>query len=403
MRIGVYVQTWHVGGVATFCFRLAQGLHYLGHTPLLILGTPFGKRDAEGKRAYERLVSDRHFPIVCLHLNAFHPKERPWRAADKIAALGCEVLFLSAHRSLAEACARLRTETCMVGVAHTDDEETYAEFQACERYCEAYSAVSRAIFQRLSSLSKKSPPLPIEQIAYGVPTREGLRPAPESSQSRVLTVCRLEQEQKRVLDLPIIWKEYRQKGGRGTLTICGSGKESVRLRQAFDKEIERGLVDLRGAVPLELMSSVYAQHDVLLSVSAYEGLPIAVLEGAAEGLYPILSRTRSGHEEILDRLGEGRLCAIGDTGGFATALSEITSQLEHIRGLRPLLQERARKHFNLDNMVKAYAKLATEAITARSSPIHDSSNPLTLPKQKVDFLRRFIRRWQYSRHHGWRV
>src|SRR5438128_452715 len=101
MKIGVYVQTWHVGGVAAFCERLSRGLHDLGHSVCLILSTPFGKRDSAGRRAFEKLVRESPFPIICLHLSRFHPRERPWRAADAIAALGCDTLVLSSHGPLA--------------------------------------------------------------------------------------------------------------------------------------------------------------------------------------------------------------------------------------------------------------------------------------------------------------
>jgi glycosyltransferase involved in cell wall biosynthesis len=295
MKIGVYIQTWHVGGVAAFCARLAEGLVALGHLPVLVLSTPFGKRDAAGRSAYERLLREARFPVVCLHLNAFHPKERPWRAADQIAALGCDALILNSHAPLAGAWARLGLTLPLVAVAHNDDEYTYAEFRACAAACDAYVGVSAAICRELEALAPPAAPLRLRHIPCGVPIPiTGLSSAPPSA------------PQARVLDLPPIWERYRRGGGQATLTICGSGSEEAALQQAFAGEIVQERVTITGAVPLDRMPAIYAEHDVLLSVSAYEGLPISVLEAAIEGLYPVLSRIRSGHPEIVEESESGR-------------------------------------------------------------------------------------------------
>lgn len=399
MNIGIYLQTWHVGGVAAFCQRLACGLRELRHSPCQILATPYGKRDEAGRLAYERLLETAPFPIHCLHLNAFHPRERGWRAADQIASLKCEVIFLSAHQALRGSLPRLRETAALIGIAHTDDEDSYQDFRAAEPYCTAYAGVSAAIFEALQSQRKVLPSTTIRRIPYGVPMASTTTTTP-TGPARILTVCRLVQGQKRVLDLPFIWRQYIAKGGNGTLTICGHGEASTRLQAAFAREMQTGQVRLIGAVPLERMPEVYANHDILLSVSAYEGLPLVVLEAAMAGLYPVVSRTRSGHPEILNCLGEGRLCEIGDLDGFATALRDLSSRLDSVRKLRPLLRDRAQACYGLSPMVEAYEHLAAEAVRARSSSPAQFPSGINSPlRPRVDCFRRFIRRWQYDRHY----
>jgi glycosyltransferase involved in cell wall biosynthesis len=399
MKIGIYVQTWHVGGVAVFCERLARGLQEAGHSPLLILATPYGKRDEAGRLAYARLIRTTPFPVVCLHLNAFHPKERAWRAADLIAALQCEVIFLSAHKALAGALPFLRHQATLIGIAHTDDEDSYAEFCAAEQFCAAYVGVSTAITETLQSLRKSLPQTAVRQIPYGVPfTPSQAAPAPRPA--RILVVSRLVQRQKRVLDLPLVWRRYVTKGGNGTLTICGSGEEQERLRAAFVDEIHNGQVAVTGAVPLERMPEVYASHDVLLSVSAYEGLPWVVLEAAAAGLYPVVSKIRSGHPEILECLSEGRVCEVCDIDGFATALVDVCNRIESVRTLRPVLSTRVQAKFGLPQMVKSYLQLAGDALeTGSLTRLQRPASETKLARPRVDFVRRLIRRWQYGRHY----
>lgn len=402
MNIGIYLQTWHVGGVATFCQRLAYGLRKLGHSPCLILATPYGKRDEAGRLAYERLVQAAPSPIHCLHLNAFHPRERGWRAAELIARLNCEAIFLSSHQAVLEALPFLRRTAALIGIAHTDDPDSYADFCRAEPSCAAYVGVSNAILEALQSRRKVLPPEAIHRIPYGVAAAPGLAPPPVGA-ARILTVCRLVRGQKRVLDLPPIWRQYVTKGGTGTLTLCGPGEEATRLRRAFAEEIRRGRVMLTGAVPIERMAEVYGAHDILLNVSAYEGLPLVVLEAAMAGLYPLVSRTRSGHPEILECLGEGRLCEIGDIDGFATALHDLSLRLDFVRAVRPRLRERVQAHYSLSRMVDSYAQLATEAGRGRSPlGLQFADGELQLPRPTVDVFRRLVRRWQYGRHYGWR-
>lgn len=397
MKIGVYVQTWHVGGVAAFCERLARGLHAQGHAVSLVIATPHGKRDLSGRAAYERLLQEAAFDVHCLHLGAFHPRERGWRAADYLGAQSFDALFLSSHASVRSALPFLVHRTALLGIAHTDDEDTYTEFAATGKFCRAYVGVSAAITGTLLSGRAGSSPGIIRQIPYGVPAGPPLG-APPIGPPRVLAVSRLVQRQKRVLDLPLLWRKYIELGGEGTLTICGPGEEEGALRLAFAEDLRHGRVRFTGAVPLARMPEVYAEHDILLSVSAYEGLPIVVLEAATAGLLPLLSRTRSGHPEIVQAIGEGKLCGPGDLEAFAKTLKGLSLELARIRGLRPLLRERTQARFGLSAMLEAYAQLAKEATAAEPSSF--AGENLELRRPRVDFIRRFIRRRQYERHYG---
>ncbi len=396
MKLGIYLQTWHVGGIAAFCERLAQGLVASGHRTCIVLSTPYGKRDLDGRRAYEQLLKNNLCPVICLHLNAHHPKERSWRAADSISALRCDALILSAHRPLVDTWTRLSGQTALIGVAHTDDEDTYGEFAACRSCCDAYVAVSSTI---LANLKRLSPSGLLRQIPCGVPLPVSQEPSPDSPNGRVLVVCRLEQTQKRVLDLPQVWAEYRRRKGAATLTICGSGPDEARLRQAFAEEVAQRNVSLLGAVPLAQMPALYARHDILLSVAAYEGMPTAVLEAVTHGLFPILSDIRSGHRDIVETIGRGKLCPPGDTAAFARTLLECTRDVDYVRQQRSLIRMAAGSQYSLERMTTDYLQLLAEVRQRRASGLAPATRAV-FGRPKADPLRRFIRYWQYSRHYG---
>jgi glycosyltransferase involved in cell wall biosynthesis len=339
-----------------------------------------------------------------MHLSAFHPTERPWRAADKIASLNLDALLLSNHGPLAGAWVRLSSRTPIVAIAHNDDEDSYNEFKGTAANCDAYCAVSKTIFGTLKQLDGKNPSLVLSHIPYGVPLADGPAPAPPKGEARVLAVCRLDQNQKRVLDLPKIWQAYRGRAGQGSLTVCGAGPMEQELTDAFGDELRLGRVRLLGGVPLEQMAAVYSEHDILLSVSGYEGLPISVLEATTHGLFPVLSAIRSGHKEIVEAVDEGRLCAVGNTREFAEALMEAVSDLAALRARREKIRDRARARFGLKGMVESYEKLVREVCArrcGRDGMVRREGRAEERPR--VDFVRRLIRKWQYSRHYGWGV
>jgi glycosyltransferase involved in cell wall biosynthesis len=83
-----------------------------------------------------------------------------------------------------------------------------------------------------------------------------------------------------------------------TLTLVGDGPE----REALGVRIaEMGLADrvaLVGAVPPERMAELYASHDLLVHLSAYETFGMTIVEAVAIGI-PVLTTRSGGPEETM--------------------------------------------------------------------------------------------------------
>jgi glycosyltransferase involved in cell wall biosynthesis len=110
-----------------------------------------------------------------------------------------------------------------------------------------------------------------------------------------------------------------------------------------------------------------AQGDVILNISNFEGMPQTVLEGASLGLWPLVSRIESGHSEIIERLGFGTLCPLGDNNAFVQELLRLGSELNNLRARRALIREQTLRHFPLPACLSRYRELAGLLSRARIS------------------------------------
>ena len=401
MKIGLYCDAWHIGGVAAYTERLATGFADREQEVFLIVGDPYHKRDAAGKTAYARLLATTRVPVLCLNLKAFHERERVRRASECFVSLNCDALVLSTHRSLSRCLPQLGQRSILIGIAHSDEPYYFEEFAETFAQCDAYVAVSTSILDQLSRSISADTVTRLEHIPSGVPVPATLAAPAVSDPLRVLVACRLEQPQKRVRDLPEIWRCYRAAGGDGTLTICGSGPCESELRRAFATEIATGRVTMPGAVPYERMPEVFGRHDVFLSCSGHEGLPLAVLEAVTHGLYPVLSRIRSGHVEITQTLGVGELCNVGDTGGFARGLVRMERERPELRSMRATIAARAGAHFGLPRMVTDYLTLLSVLAGQPGRSRRGTIGHEGPAQRRVHPLHRLWLKWKYSRHYGW--
>lgn len=124
----------------------------------------------------------------------------------------------------------------------------------------------------------------------------------------------------------------RARDGNLHLVIVGDGELRAKVEAAVDSEGLKDAVTLTGSLGREAIAATLQVADLFLLASAYEGMPIAVLEALATGL-PVVST----------QVGElGRVIRNGVNGHFATertasALADaILSTLENSAAMRDL-------------------------------------------------------------------
>jgi glycosyltransferase involved in cell wall biosynthesis len=134
-------------------------------------------------------------------------------------------------------------------------------------------------------------------------------------------------------------------------TIIGDGSEEEELRAGLAREIESGRVDMTGRLPMEEIHKRMVKHHVLVLTSAYEGLPLALLEGVSHGLVPVISDIPSGHPDVVCDGENGYLIPLGEHRRYAERIAELHADA----GLWERLSEAAYENYCREFTVEAMA------------------------------------------------
>jgi glycosyltransferase involved in cell wall biosynthesis len=163
----------------------------------------------------------------------------------------------------------------------------------------------------------------IHLIPYGVPIPD--RTADVSKTPlRLIYVGRLVEEQKKILEVSrALCRVVREVPGTEAV-IYGNGPDRERVRRCLEEENVGTDVRLGGQIDNADMQKVMLEADVLVLLSDYEGLPIALLEAMACGLVPVCLRIRSGVGQLVEQGGTGFL--VDDRGDqFVSTIRAIAS------------------------------------------------------------------------------
>lgn len=336
MRVVVTSPNWTLNGVNAFNATLARGLRQRGHDVTLLLTGSMWRDDKPlplpGDLAIEQLA----LPAV-----ATWPAR--WNALHRYLERAAPCVYLPnhdvAHSGISPT---LSSRIGILGIAHSDDPQHYEHAGRLMPWWNAVVGVSETIVQALHRLPHASG-VRVEHIAYGV---EVTPAAPmrltatihEGEGLRILYAGRLEERQKRVSDLVAIAQALRGRGVAFSCTIAGDGPARAALEARIADAGVGERVRLVGTVPLERMAALYRAHDVFLLPSAFEGLPLVLLEAMAEGCVPVASDVASGVPELVRDGENGFRVAIGDIETFAERLAFLSRDV----ATRMAMSQRAR-------------------------------------------------------------
>jgi len=217
----------------------------------------------------------------------------------------------------------------------------------------------------------------------------------------VAYVGRLEQDQKRVLDLVPILTRLVAQGVNAQLLIAGNGPDETLLREHF---AAAGLLDRvrflghvsSAAIPTE----VYHYADALLITSLWETGPIVIWEAMAHQV-PIVSSAYvgSGIESALIHRKNALLFPIGDCVTASQMLLELRSSPELGDGLRSQSMKTFQDRYTLEKSVRSWdsAMRAVLQGTPRGAktfdgPRQNSRLDRVLPPDAAETLRRWTGR-----------
>lgn len=182
------------------------------------------------------------------------------------------------------------------------------------------------------------------------------RPCIPGGPLRVVSLGRVEEAAKGVLALPRILE--RCPGA--VLTVAGDGPDLDRLKEASAGL--GGRVRFLGRVPHGDVGRIFADHDVMLMPSRYEGQGLALLEAMASGCVPVASRIRGVIDATVTEGEDGFLFPPGDDAAAARALQRLRDDRDLRTRMSVVAARTVRERFTPEATAEAYAAILSDAL-----------------------------------------
>ena len=240
-------------------------------------------------------------------------------------------------------------------------------------------ASNRDVIDAVISSNRLSQALVIEALSgasarslyapYGVALPLDHSPKNESAQGiRLLYSGRVEQEQKRALDLPPILSGVRRRGQPVQLMIAGDGSDAATLKDAFDRAGVADCVVWAGILSKDDLAQQYRAADALIITSDWETGPIVAWEAMANRL-PVVSSAYvgAGRERALIDGHNCLLFPVGDTAAAATKVMVLQDDALRTR-LTDNAYETVLARYTLVSSVNAWADAFEQALQLPSLP-----------------------------------
>lgn len=355
-----------LGGVETFIERMTRASSARGESAVVA-----GVSSLEGPFPNRYEGSDVEVADWSSFSAAFMAQAPPEgieaRVAGDLARWRPDVLWLNDTVDFAlgaaEFLARIRPYCAIIDTLHVDppDEGYLRRRRPYLKHVDAIVSSSRSGADRFRRELAGKSETPVAWIPYGVPA-----PATRREHSddvlRLLWAARIEQPQKRALDLIPLLASLRDSGRAFRLTIAGDGPERPRLEEGLRQQGLLPFVQFEGPMPPQAIAELYARNDVLVNLSAYEGFSISVIEALAAGCVPLCTEIASLDRSVL-RGGEN--CFLVPPGRPEIAgriLAEASGQ--RLREMSAAAAE-AGRGMTLEKCLDGYLDVAAEARARR--------------------------------------
>jgi len=268
-----------------------------------------------------------------------------------------------------------------VGVLHSDDDfyrglQNEFIFGAEAFRLSAVVCVSRELEREV--LNAGPPATVVRRIPYGVPVPPA-RVERNSAHLRICFVGRLAEEQKRIFDVTrALCDAVRHVHGTSAV-IYGDGPDRSGVERILATEGAGLDVRLEGLVASDEIQRRLMACDVIVLLSDYEGLPIALMEAMACGCVPVCLRIRSGIPELVDDEVNGLL--VDDRGaGFLRAIRRLHDEPGLWNRLSASARATVATRFSETESTAQWSQLLHE-LNGGSSTTHQIATPrnLSLP------------------------
>lgn len=258
----------------------------------------------------------------------------------------------------------------VLSISHNDVSAYYEPLRHYRQFVDLAIGVSIEISRKLTTVAYM-PDDRVQRIPYGVPTltksdaERRIGSCSTKTTLRIGYIGRIIQGQKRVFEMVAVARELADRGIDFRLDIVGDGPDRPALQSEFDSVGLADHVYFWGWLTGNVLSARYAECNVFLLMSEYEGLPVALLEAMGQALAPVVSRTASGNAEVVRDGENGFLMPIGDVSGFASRLAELARDPSRLAAVRRAAWETSQE-YTVARMVDRYRECLA-GLTARGT------------------------------------
>jgi glycosyltransferase involved in cell wall biosynthesis len=286
-------------------------------------------------------------------------------------------LIVSSDPAVWRAAASLGGKYPLVGVLHSDEEQSYRLAERFENAAAAIVSVSR----RIDRVARARRPTAAVERAV-IPCGTKLQAAARHTESlprvlRLLWVGRLDDSAKRLTDLPAIVAHAKSLGIRCHLRVVGAGHDETLLRRAIAARNVHEDVEVIGWKSTSELDVLRAEADVLLLPSNYEGMPIVVMEALAAGCAVVASRV-SGVEDYVDHRDAPWCYWTHEVGDVQKAAQLVAQAARTPFGLRTVhAQAMARDLFSIEACARRYREFLQLVPSNLRSSMRDVPAPIS--------------------------
>lgn len=279
----------------------------------------------------------------------------------------------------------LPPEVQVVLTAHSDEDDYYRMIASYGHAANAIVAVSRSIEDKLRQRHPEWDEK-IVRIPYGVSIPNDAHPQVEPQVNRkepnadsrlhVVYSGRLSQHQKRIFDLVEVILNCRLGGLPIRFSLAGSGPDSDEVKQRLQPALDDGIVTFEGTLPVFEMNALFADADVVILTSDYEGLPLTLLEAMARRCVPVVSQMASGIDELVKENVTGRIIPIGDIEKFTSALNVLSNDRRSLHQMADKAAETILSGpFNIETTAASYRRLLENRSGSHNQPVRRRGLP----------------------------
>jgi glycosyltransferase involved in cell wall biosynthesis len=250
----------------------------------------------------------------------------------------------------------------VIAFAHSDQNHYYELLTYYEPIISKFVGVSETICQHLRCIL----PSRLNDICKLMYPVTVLNESRKPNHKKPLTITyggRIEQRQKRILDLIALSELLASKKGNYHFKIAGDGPQLAQLTEHFEKkEYSNVSIEFLGLVAHEKMTDLWASSDISILFSEFEGMSISMLESMGQGCVPIVTDV-SGAKEKITHGQTGFIVAVGDIASMAQIIADLDANKARVEQISDACISSVRDHHGFDAYDQAFVEIMRECMS----------------------------------------